>query len=59
MYGQSVEIIDHPDARSWNEKDRMKILLAESLISSFLLFYDKPLKDANEIALVVEKRSRT
>jgi hypothetical protein len=40
MYGQPVENIDHPDSDEWNDKDRMKILLAESLISSSLLFHD-------------------
>ena len=55
MYGQSVGVLDHPDAESWSEKDRMKILLAESLISSSLLFYDKPVKNADEVSEVILK----
>lgn len=55
MYGQSVGVLDHPDALSWSEKDRMKILLAESLISSSLLFYDKPVKNADEVSEVILK----
>jgi hypothetical protein len=38
MYGQAVVALEHPDSNQWSEKDRMKILLAESLISSSLLF---------------------
>ncbi len=55
MYGQTVGVLDHPDAESWSEKDRMKILLAESLISSSLLFYDKPVKNADEVSEVILK----
>jgi hypothetical protein len=44
MYGQSVEDFNLPDSEQWDEKDRMKVLLAESLIGSSLLFYDKPIK---------------
>lgn len=50
MYGQAVADIEHPDAATWSEKDKMKILLAESLISSSLLFYDKPLKTPEDIS---------
>lgn len=55
MYGQSVGVLDHPDSESWSEKDRMKILLAESLISSSLLFYDKSVKNPDEISEVILK----
>jgi hypothetical protein len=55
MYGQSIDTLDHPDSKDWDEKDRMKILLAESLISSSLLFYDKPIKNADELSLVTMK----
>jgi tellurite resistance protein len=55
MYGQAIGAIDHPDSKNWNEKDRMKILLAESLISSSLLFYDKPIETANELSQVTMK----
>lgn len=55
MYGQSVGQIDHPHAENWSEKDKMKILLAESLISSSLLFYDKPVKTPEELSQVFMK----
>src|SRR6478736_10526780 len=55
MYGRSVDTLDHPNSRDWDEKDRMKILLAESLISSSLLFYDKPIKNADELSQVTMK----
>jgi len=55
MYGQTIDTIDHPDSKDWDEKDRMKILLAESLISSSLLFYDKPIKNADELSQVTMK----
>lgn len=49
MYGQSVTILDHPDAEKWSEKDRMKVLLAESLIGSSIMFYDKPIKNETDL----------
>jgi len=55
MYGQSVNLIDHPQSEQWDESDRMKILLAESLISSSLLFHDKQIKSADELSAVVLK----
>ncbi len=55
MYGQAISAIDHPDASTWNEKQRMKILLAESLISSSLLYYDKPIKSTEELSAVITK----
>ena len=55
MYGQSVYAIEHPDSKLWDEKDRMKILLAESLISSSLLFHDKPIKSADELSSIIVK----
>jgi tellurite resistance protein len=55
MYGQSVGHIEHPSADAWSEKDKMKILLAESLISSSLLFYDKPVKTPEELSQVFLK----
>ena len=55
MYGQSVGHIDHPNAENWSEKDKMKILLAESLISSSLLFYDKPVKTPEELSQIFLK----
>ena len=41
MYGQSVGISRHPDQETWQNKEKMKVLLAESLISSSLLYYEK------------------
>jgi tellurite resistance protein/RNase P subunit RPR2 len=50
MYGQSVSAIDHPLADQWDEKDKMKILLAESLISSSLLFQSKPINTPEDLS---------
>lgn len=55
MYGQAVNHIDHPDIHEWSEKDKMKILLAESLISSSLLFYEKPVTNPEELSQVFFK----
>jgi tellurite resistance protein len=55
MYGHSVGNIHHPDAEQWSEKSKMKVLLAESLLSSSLLFYDKPVKTQEELERVFEK----
>jgi hypothetical protein len=41
MYGQSIGVGAHPDQESWSGKDRMKVLLAESLISNSLLFSER------------------
>ena len=55
MYGQAVDSLDHPKSADWSDRDRMKILLAESLISSSLLFYDRQIKTPNELTEVVLK----
>ncbi len=55
MYGQNVGHLEYPNAENWSEKDKMKILLAESLISSSLLFYDKPVKTPEELSQVFQK----
>ncbi len=55
MYGQAVSSLEHPDSKDWSEKDRMKILLAESLISSSLLFHDKQIKNPVELSEVIVK----
>jgi len=55
MYGQPVGTQNLPGFDSWDEKDRMKILLAESLISSSLLFYDKSIKNPDELSRVIVK----
>ncbi len=46
MYGQSVDALKQNGSEPIAAKDRMKILLAESLISSSLLFHDKPIKES-------------
>lgn len=53
MYGQPVVSFDHADAATWNTKDRLKVLLAESLISSSLLFHDKSVKNPEEISALL------
>src|SRR3954469_9894778 len=53
MYGHNVGKINHPNQDAWDEKDKMKVLLAESLISSSLLFYDKPITSPEEISKVI------
>lgn len=55
MYGQAVEVLNHPDQANWDEKDKMKLLLAESLISSSLLFHDKPVKNPEELSALMVK----
>jgi len=55
MYGQSVSLIDHPQSDTWDERDRMKILLAESLVSSSLLFHDKQIKNPDELSSIILK----
>ncbi|HYG02594.1 MAG TPA: hypothetical protein VD927_09115 [Chryseosolibacter sp.] len=55
MYGQYVGSFSHPGEDSWGEKDRVKILLAESLISSSLLYSDKPVNSPDEITNVIMK----
>jgi hypothetical protein len=55
MYGQPVNKIDLPDSEEWDEQDRIKILLAESLISSSLLFHDKQIKSPDELSQVIFK----
>jgi len=55
MYGHSVGSLQHPNQDKWDEKDKMKILLAESLISSSLLFYGKPVKNPEDMSGVILK----
>lgn len=55
MYGQPVSSINFPESEQWDEKDRIKLLLAESLISSSLLFHDKPIKNPDELSQVIFK----
>jgi len=55
MYGQSVGGVPLADSEKWNDKERLKILLAESLISSSLLFYEKPISSPTDISAAIEK----
>lgn len=55
MYGQSVGSNAHPLQETWNNKEKMKVLLAESLISSSLLFYEKRNGSPLEISEVIYK----
>ncbi len=55
MYGQAVDVMDHPNRDDWDEKDKMKLLLAESLISSSLLFHDRPVKNPEDLANLMAK----
>lgn len=55
MYGQTIDSPEHNGGEPWSSKDRMKILLAESLISSSLLFHEKPIKSPDELSEVIMK----
>lgn len=55
MYGQAVDVLDHTELGELDEKDKMKLLLAESLISSSLLFHDKPVNDPEELSRLMTK----
>src|SRR5688500_7938529 len=55
MYGQSIGVSGHPDQDSWNTREKMKVLLAESLISSSLLFYEKQNGSPIEISEAIDK----
>ncbi len=55
MYGQSVASMGIPEIDRWDEKEKLKILLAESLISSSLLFYDKPIKNEGDLSNAILK----
>ena len=55
MYGQAVEVLDLPNHEQWNEKDKMKLLLAESLISSSILFHDRPISNADDLSRLMIK----
>lgn len=55
MYGQSVASMGIPDIDHWDEKEKLKILLTESLITSSLLFYDKPLRNEEDLSVAIMK----
>jgi hypothetical protein len=48
MYGQSSSTIGHPDQDSWHHRGRMKVLLAESLLSSAFLLRDNTSQSVDE-----------
>jgi hypothetical protein len=53
MYGQGVGDVDYPNQEDWDEKDKMKVLLAESLVSSSLLYHDKPVTGPDDVSKVI------
>ena len=55
MYGQSVDNLGLQGSKDWDQKDRMKVVLAESLISSSLLFNDRSIKNPDELSDVIMK----
>ena len=55
MYGQSIGVSGHPDQDSWHNREKMKVLLAESLISSSLLFYEKQNGTPINISQAIER----
>jgi hypothetical protein len=55
MYGQNIGTWDTKISADWTDKEKMKILLAESFISSSLLFYNKQIHDANELSEVIDE----
>jgi len=55
MYGQPVTPLEFGEAASWSAKDRLKVLLAESLISSSLLYDEQGAKESEEIFSVLGK----
>lgn len=55
MYGQAVDVLDFPNKEEWSDQEKMKLLLAESLISSSLLFHDKPIKNPEDLSALMAK----
>lgn len=53
MYGQSVGHIDYPHTDHWSDKDKMKVLLAESLVSSSLLFQQRNINGPEELSKAI------
>jgi tellurite resistance protein len=54
MYGHGLRFEGELD-EDLDEKDRMKILLAESLISSSLLYHNSPIANPDELSQVIMK----
>lgn len=55
MYGQSAGAASHPEQEHWNNKEKMKALLAESLISSSLLFHQQQNGSPVNLAAAIDK----
>lgn len=55
MYGQPVTPLEFSEAATWSTKDRLKILLAESLISSSLIFQDASVKESGRLSTILTR----
>ncbi|MDZ4714026.1 MAG: hypothetical protein SH819_01035 [Cytophagales bacterium] len=55
MYGQPVTSGLYTDTVTWKTKDKLKVMLAESLISSSLLFHDRSITNPEEMSDVMMK----
>lgn len=53
MYGQTAGHIDFLQSEPWDEKDKMKILLAESLVSSSLLFQQTSISGPEDLSRII------
>ena len=54
MYGHTIGVTKHPAANSWKERAKMKVMLADCLISSSLLFHPTPIKNSEEFIATME-----
>jgi hypothetical protein len=55
MYGQSFGELNLPESEQLDRRSRLRIILAESLISSSLLSYNKPLTSNDELSSIILK----
>lgn len=55
MYGQPVPPFSFSEAANWKTRDRVKILLAEGLINSALLYHEKIVTESAEFDRLLEK----
>ena len=55
MYGQSFGELNLPLSEQLDKRSRLRIILAESLISSSLLSYNKPLTNKEELSAIIVK----
>ncbi len=55
MYGQSIvkDSDQNEEGESWGEKDRLKVLLAESFINSALLFHTEEINSAEDFSEMI------